>query len=168
MMARWQRHVTLATMWLLGAAGGLLVLVFATFPGEAIDRVLWEERQFSLPSPFPEIREFLIDGEIDDASRQPKSLRSNKLVLPGLDIVAHLKLDTEEKVTFAAESLSLRKRNLDGAVLIGAVLRRVDFTGASLRHANFLEADPKRFRNNCMSHFSVLRENDPSSMKKVA
>ena len=31
-----------------------------------------------------------------------------------------------------------------------------------------LEADPKRFRNNCMSHFSVLRESDPSSMKKVA
>ena len=30
------------------------------------------------------------------------------------------------------------------------------------------EADPKRFRNNCMSHFSVLRESDPSSMKKVA
>jgi hypothetical protein len=32
----------------------------------------------------------------------------------------------------------------------------------------YLEADPKRFRNNCMSHFSVLRESDPSSMKKVA
>ena len=31
-----------------------------------------------------------------------------------------------------------------------------------------LEADPKRFRNNCMSHFSVLRESDPSSMKKIA
>ena len=37
-----------------------------------------------------------------------------------------------------------------------------------IKHATDSEADPKRFRNNCMSHFSALRESGPSSTKKVA
>jgi hypothetical protein len=44
----------------------------------------------------------------------------------------------------------------------------IDLEGSPTSQGTLLEADPKRFRNNCMSHFSVLRESDPSSMKKVA
>ena len=81
------------------------------------------------------VRQRLVAGEVNQTSRTPDSWWSNRLVLPGLSVVTHLKLDGKEKLEFLSETASLRGRNMDGAVLIGAILPKVDFTGASLQGA---------------------------------
>jgi Pentapeptide repeats (8 copies) len=55
-------------------------------------------------------------------------------------LVDHTKFDSEAKIAAAPQMASLRARHLEGAVLIGAVLRNVDFEGASLKGAALLEA----------------------------
>ena len=57
-----------------------------------------------MPGPVVAVREFLVAGEVKPASRKPRSLWSNRLVLPGLDVVEHMKLDSEAKLS------SCRKR----------------------------------------------------------
>ena len=109
----------------------LLVFAIATFPGE------WLEAQLAW---FP-LRQVLVAGEVDDVARKPTSLWSNRLVLPGLDVIDHTKFDTEAKVATAPTTASLRGRDLVGAVLIGAVLRRVDFDGANFHGASLDEAE---------------------------
>jgi len=81
------------------------------------------------------LHELLVAGEVDFAAQKPKSLWSNRLVLPGFDGIDHTKLDTEAKIAAANETASLRARHLEGAVLIGAVLRKTDFTAAYLERA---------------------------------
>ena len=127
----------------------LLMVVFATCPGEGIDTLLWKSSRFTLPRPLVAVREFLVAGQVNPASRTPRSLWSNRLVLPGLDVIEHMKLDTEANLEFLSETASLRQRNLDGAVLIGAVLRKGDFTGASLRDAQLAEADLRQAKLAC-------------------
>jgi hypothetical protein len=70
------------------------------------------------------LHELLVGGEVDFASREPKGLWSNRLALPSFDAIDHAKLDTEAKIAAATETVSLRARHLEGAVLIGAVLQR--------------------------------------------
>ena len=108
----------------------LLVFAIATFPGE------WLEARLSW---FP-LRRMIVAGDVDEIVRKPTSLWSNRLVLPGLDVIDHAKFDSEAKIAAATETASLRGRNLNGAVLIGADLRRADFTGASLQNADLNEA----------------------------
>jgi uncharacterized protein YjbI with pentapeptide repeats len=71
------------------------------------------------------------------------ALRSKNfgLVLPGLDVIDHTKLDTEAKIAAVTETVSLRARHLEGAVLISAVLRKADFTAAHLERADLTTAD---------------------------
>jgi uncharacterized protein YjbI with pentapeptide repeats len=66
---------------------------------------------------------------------------SNTLVLPGLDVVDHAKLDSEAKIAALRETVSLKGRDLRGAMLYGASLRKVDFTAADLRGAFLLRAE---------------------------
>jgi uncharacterized protein YjbI with pentapeptide repeats len=61
-------------------------------------------------------------------------------VLPGLDVIDHTKLD-EAKIAALPQTASLRARHLEGAVLIGAGLRKVDFTAAHLENARLDGAD---------------------------
>ena len=89
-----------------------LVFAIATFPGEWLDGELR-----SLP-PIAPLRKMLVAGEIDEHARKPKSLWSDRLVLPGLDVIDHTKLDTEAKVVALPVTASLRARHLEGAVLI--------------------------------------------------
>lgn len=63
------------------------------------------------------------------------------MVLPQLDVIDHAKFDTEPKIAATQVSVSLRTRDLRGAVLIGASLRSVDFAGADLREAWLERAD---------------------------
>jgi len=88
------------------------VFAIATFPGEWLDGELR-----SLP-PIAPLRKVLVAGEIDEHARKPKSLWSDRLVLPGLDVIDHTKLDTEAKVVALPVTASLRARHLEGAVLI--------------------------------------------------
>jgi hypothetical protein len=56
-------------------------------------------------------------------------------------VIDHTKLDTEAKIAAVTETVSLRARHLEGAVLIGAVLRKADFAGAYLQGADLTTAD---------------------------
>jgi hypothetical protein len=112
-----------------------LVFAIATFPGESLEKTL------SAPQPLAPLREWLVAGEVDFAARKPKSLWSNRLVLPGFDAIDHIKLDTEAKIAAATETVSLRARHLEGAMLIGAILRKADFAAAYLQRADLTTAD---------------------------
>jgi Pentapeptide repeats (8 copies) len=108
----------------------VLIFAIATFYGEWLDtKLAW----------FP-LRDTLIAGTEDVTTRKPTSLWSNRPVLPGFDVIDHAKFDTEAKIAAAPEMASLRGRHLEGAVLTGAVLRKVDFQGADLRKADLVAA----------------------------
>jgi uncharacterized protein YjbI with pentapeptide repeats len=70
-------------------------------------------------------------------------------VLPGLDVIEHTKFDTEAKIAALPESISLRERNLEGAVLIGANLRSANFTAATLTGASLDDADLRDAKFDC-------------------
>jgi Pentapeptide repeats (8 copies) len=110
------------------------VFAIATFPGE------WAEEKLRLPLPIQSLRLALVAGDVDIDAQKPKSLWSNRLVLPGLDVIDHTKLD-EAKIAALPQTASLRARHLEGAVLIGAGLRKVDFTAAHLENARLDGAD---------------------------
>jgi len=122
---------TVGVMVGLSLASVVLVFAIATFRGEWLDvKLSW----------FP-LRALLVAGEVDTVARQPKSLWSNRLVLPGFDVTNHARFDSAADIETVPDSASLRGRNLEGAVLIGAALRRIDCTGASLQGANLMHAD---------------------------
>jgi uncharacterized protein YjbI with pentapeptide repeats len=136
----------------------LFVFAIATFPGEWLEEnipsgvrlVPTTLKAWQLPSVgatqkarsgWATLHELLVAGEVDFAAQKPKSLWSNRLVLPGFDAIDHAKFDTEAKIGVASQTVSLRSRHLEGAVLIGAVLRKVDFAGAHLARADLTTAD---------------------------
>jgi hypothetical protein len=139
-----QRLGTIGSMYAISGASVLLVGVVATFPGERLEAVL---DQHVNPTVVREalvaVREALVAGKVDTARRKPESLWSNRLVLPGLEL----------KIAAASETASLRARNLEGAVLIGAGLRKVDFTGANLRGAHLDKADLRDAKLDCALPF---------------
>jgi uncharacterized protein YjbI with pentapeptide repeats len=74
---------------------------------------------------------------------------SNTLVLPNIDVIDHAKFDTETKIAALPQTLSLRGRQLEGAVLLFADLRKVDFTAADLRGASLAAADLRNAKFVC-------------------
>lgn len=156
---RWR--VTLATAASIAAVS--FVCAIATFPGE------WQEENFpSLrlvpgvsggfeadgsprPGRFISLHELLFEGSVDLISRRPISLWSNRLIVPGIDVVDHSKYDNADKIAALMETVSLRSRRLEGAVLIGADLRKTDFTGADLRGASLQGADLREAKFGCDS-----------------
>ena len=119
----------------------LLVFTIATFPGEWLDRYVPSLRLLPLSGRWISLNELLVAGPVDTAARKPASLWSNRLVVSGLDVIDHAKFDTEAKIAALPETVSLRTRHLEGAVLIGAVLRKADFTSAHLQDASMDDAD---------------------------
>jgi uncharacterized protein YjbI with pentapeptide repeats len=77
---------------------------------------------------------WIIAGDVNPTTRRPTSLwpNSNRIVLPGFDITDQAKLDTAQKVESVPFTALLRGRHLEGAVLCGADLRKIDLTGARL------------------------------------
>lgn len=126
---------TWGAMVLLGTVSVPLAFAIATFPGESLEQ-WWQDRVAWIP-----LRKTLVAGEVDLARRRPTSLWSNRLVLPGLDMLAHFGFDSEAKITAVRETASFRGRHLEDAVLIGAVMRKADFTGAFLTGAYLDDAD---------------------------
>ena len=120
---------------LLPGAGTAALLVFAfllaTFPSERLDAALYGAAGNEGALAWP--HHALFEGRVDPASRRPTSLWSNVLVLPGLN--------TDASGSATGPQLSLRLRHLEGAVLIGADLRRIDLTAAKLRAARLGSAD---------------------------
>jgi len=154
----------------------LLVTTIATFPAEWLDDTLpplkfiplvddketMDDLRSQNVNPWAEhyyygirlwhwasLHELLVGGTVDFGTRKPKSLWSNRLVLPGFDAIDHAKFDSEAKIEAAAETISLRARNLDGAVLIGAKLMKGDFTGAPLRGAKLYDSDLRGAKFDC-------------------
>jgi hypothetical protein len=79
----------------------------------------------------------LFAGGVDFVAQKPRSLWSNRLVLPGFDVIDR-------------PTLSLRGRHLEGAVLIAAHLRKVDLTGAQLQGAELMAADLREANLDCV------------------
>jgi uncharacterized protein YjbI with pentapeptide repeats len=82
----------------------------------------------------------LVAEDVDLASRKPKSHWSNRLVLPGLDAIDYARFDSEANFAAVHETVSLRERHLEGAVMTGNSLRKADFTAANLQGADFSAA----------------------------
>ena len=118
---------------------GVLGLVFtvATFPGERLNDILWSA-PFTLSidekgkPDRTSLHELLVAGEPDLIARKPKSLWSNRLVLPGLDVIDRAKFDSEAKIAALPETVSLRARRLEGAMLIGANTKSLTHGAGSL------------------------------------
>ena len=104
------------------AAVILFSLVLASFPGE------WNG---SLAGPLPEM---MLQGPIDDVTGKPVRPFSNVLVLTGEKFADGEKLAKQER------SISLRGRDLSGAIFVRADLRKADFTGANLNSAVLSQA----------------------------
>jgi uncharacterized protein YjbI with pentapeptide repeats len=130
-----RRIGTIVAMLLLSIISLALVFTIATFPSE------WLEAELKSLPPIAPLRKVLVAGDIDSNARRPKSLWSDRLVLPGLDVIDHMKFDNEVKIAALPVTASLRARHLENAVLIGAELRKADFAGSYLNGANLDEAD---------------------------
>lgn len=135
----------------------VLVTAIATFPGEWVEGGLpslrlipWKD-QSDKPWRLASLHELLVGGEVDLAARKPKSLWSNRLVLPGFDAIVRTKFDSEAKIESLAATISLRARHLEGAVLTGASLRKADFTAAQLQGAQFDQSDLRGVKFECAS-----------------
>jgi uncharacterized protein YjbI with pentapeptide repeats len=100
------------------------------------------------------LHDLLVAGDIDLVTRKPTSLWSNRLALPGIDVIDRDKFDTEEKIAAMRESVSLRGRRLEGAVLIDSDLRKADFTAAQLQGAHLQRADLRGAQFNCAGKLS--------------
>lgn len=139
----------------------LLLFTIATFPGEwldsAISRVLSVRTSGAwtvvgwIPTELATLRTLLVDGDVNAVTQRPMSVWSNRLVVPGIDVIDHAKFDSEAKIAALPVTVSLRGRHLEGAVLMGAHLRKADFTGAFLKEAELYHADLRETNFGCDS-----------------
>lgn len=171
------RRGKILALGLASLAPVLLVTTIATFPGELLDGELWQveandQRQAAKekkekPWGLASLRELLVHGDVDGAARKPKSLWSNRLVLPAFDAIDHAKFDNEEKIKAASETISLRGRHLEGAVLIGTRFRKADFTGAQLQGAQLDSADLRDAKFDCGSLEDPLKNKSTEQCVKL-
>ena len=78
----------------------------------------------------------LVAGEVDPSRATSTQFpRSNRLVLPDVDLREQAKFDTKEKIDSRPNTLLLRGRRLENAILNHAYLPKVDFGGAQLQGA---------------------------------
>jgi uncharacterized protein YjbI with pentapeptide repeats len=133
----------------------LFSVCIATYPGEGnygnvistmINRFEW----IHVGGRYISISEALFSGLVNNVTGLPRSVFSNVLVVPTLDLIEAEKLDK------VSRTVSLRGRDLRGAILWDTDLRKADFTGANLiearldraklSQAQFGCADPARER----------------------
>jgi len=98
----------------------------AIIPGEWQEFTAWEP-----------LYQHLFHGAPDPNSHRPASLFSNILVLPHLNVYDILKVDDPQKVAWRPFLLSLRGRDLRGAIFNEAVLERTDARSTQLQGASF-------------------------------
>jgi Pentapeptide repeats (8 copies) len=150
------RHGKIVALAFASLVPVLLVTAIATIPGEwpqdnlpSLQFVPWRDGK-DTPWHLTSLRELLVAGDVDFAGRKPKSLWSNRLVLPGFDAIDHAKFDSEAKIEAASETISLRAHHLEGGVLIGAKLRKADFTAAQLQGAQLDDSDLRGAKFQCV------------------
>jgi hypothetical protein len=80
----------------------------------------------------------LVEGEVDFIKQRPRSIWSNVLVLPNLDLSDR----TNAKLSF-------RGRHLEQAIFVAAIMKKADFTGAELPGANLQRADLSQAKLDC-------------------
>ena len=102
------------------------------------DKIVWELKPIS---------DIVLHGSINMVEGRPKAWFSNVLVVPNKKLVDDKAVDTD------FPSISLRGRNLSGAVLIGSDLRNADFTGANLNDAVLDRAQLARARFGCAAPY---------------
>jgi uncharacterized protein YjbI with pentapeptide repeats len=110
--------------------------------------------------------DLLVGGDVDLIARKPTSLWSNRLVLPGIDVINQAKFDSEDKIAAARETLSLRGRHLEGAVLLDAGLRKVDLTAADLSNAYLDWADLREAKFGCITTHKDTSDGDNESYEE--
>ena len=154
------RRITVVIAAMASVVALLLVFTIATFPGEWLDGVLPSAHivpwRFDKENPWgvdywglKSFHELLVAGELDPGARKASSLWSNRLMLPEIDVIDHVKFDSESKIANLSVTVSLRVRHLEEAILIGAKLRKVDFSGAWLRGARLAQADLREAKFEC-------------------
>jgi uncharacterized protein YjbI with pentapeptide repeats len=128
----------IATVALASLVPVVLVFTVATFPGEWLDDLpsfrfirVTDDNGPRMAS----LHEVLVVGSVDPVTRTPVGFWSNRLVVPGIDVIDRSKFDTDEKLAASSVVASFRGRHLDRAVLTQATLTKADFTGADLRGA---------------------------------
>jgi len=183
------RRVKVGALLLASFLPVLLVVTIATFPGEWLEDSLppvrlipttWEAR--SVPSVqviqargsgWATLHELLVAGKVNYVTGKPQSLWSNVLVLPNFEVGDRANLDANGKIAISSHGLSLRGRLLDGAVLVGAHLRKADFTGASLAGAKFNLADLREAKfefdliGSAMPEFDIIYSTNIGCLKDV-
>jgi len=119
----------------LGVALSVTVIWFsfglALIPGE------WQERAGFQRS----VYERLFYGPVDPNTHRRMSFWSNTLILPRFNVYDVLKVDDPKKVGWRPYLLSVRLRDLRGAVFDGSFLERTDAWGADLQGASFVSAN---------------------------
>jgi uncharacterized protein YjbI with pentapeptide repeats len=145
-------------------AGTLLVLIFslalATFPGEAVYRnvvatTVDKVVSFAFRDQAVSASRYFFEGDVDGVTGQPASLFANRIILPGE------RFHDETKKTEV--SVSLRGRNLRGAILQRSDLSFADFTGAVLVEASFAGAKLQRATFGCAARLQLKVDGRPSS-----
>ena len=144
---RWHHLRHREVLACVAAAAVPLVFIVVTFPEEWLARVFPPLRIIPIFGGWVSPHDLLLAGELfvgsDDQKRRVdlRSLWSDRLVVPNIDVIDHTKLDAEDKIAAVPETLSLRGRRLEGAKLESGRLRKVDFTDAHLRGAWLVGAD---------------------------
>jgi hypothetical protein len=123
----------------------LFVFAFADEPIAKIVQVptYFDFRGNKLVWELKPISDVILHGPIDMVEGKPRAWFSNVLVVPNKKLIDDKAVDTP------FPSLSLRGRNLSGAVFVNSDLRNVDFTGANLNDAVLDYAQLARARFGC-------------------
>lgn len=141
----WTPVVGYFIAFVIAAALAVFSVLIATYPGET------QHRGF-----LASIHDWLFLRGINPATGERAGLLANTLVLPDVDF-----LDDSKRLT-QDTPLSLRGRDLRGAILIRANLRKVDFAGANLMDAQLDYAWLRAARFNCsydLKDLSRIRSN---------
>ncbi len=117
---------------------------------QEIEQTVWRGRS---------IYQLFFLGGVNEVSGKRNSLWSNTLVLPDEDFVDD---ETIEKVE---RTLSLRGRNLQGAMLIRSDLRKADFTGANLNGAQLDQAKLEEAQFACAKHGEEASDDQCTSLQ---
>jgi len=124
---------TIVVMVLLTLCSPPLLLI-ATFPEETL--------HFSnIPG-----ASVLIDGKINQKTLLQETPFSSLLMLPKFDAVGEVKLDSEEKLKDAQQTIAVTGRYLQGVNLKLADLRKANFIASDLTNAKFGSADLREAR----------------------
>jgi uncharacterized protein YjbI with pentapeptide repeats len=118
--------------------------IYVPVPHISDDTLAWELQPIS---------DAFLHGPINMVEGRPRAWFSNVLVVPNKKLID----DKAENADFP--SLSLRGRNLSGAVLIGSDLRNVDFTGANLNEAHLERALLTHAKFRCGSTYDGRSKN---------